>query len=92
LIGNVIADAFAGNPSVVNYAIFVSVFCMLVVLYGFTAAFVESLAIPIALMAADGLAAIFSFIAGVALAAKLHVHSCGNAVSIGRIRLSTAQC
>jgi len=79
LIGNVIATAFAGNPSAVNYAIFVSVFSLLVVLYGFAAAFVESLAIPIALAAADALATIFSFIAGVVLAAKLHVHSCGNA-------------
>jgi len=81
LIGNVIATAFAGNPSAVNYAIFVSVFSLLVVLYGFAAAFVESLAIPIALAVADALATIFSFIAGVVLAAKLHVHSCGNAVS-----------
>jgi hypothetical protein len=88
LIGNVIADAFAGNPSVVNYAIFVSVFCMLVVLYGFAAALVESLAIPIALGVLDILATIFTFIAGVVLAKKLDgAHSCGNEVSIGRMRL-----
>jgi hypothetical protein len=60
---------------------FTSVFCMLVVLYGFAAAFVESLAIPIALIVADGLATLFSFIAGVVLAAKLGVHSCSNDVS-----------
>lgn len=80
LIGNVIAIAFAGNPSSINYAMFTSVFCMLVVLYGFVAAFVEPLAIPIALIAADGLATLFSFIAGVVLAAKLGVHSCSNDV------------
>jgi len=78
LIGNVIASAFSGNPSVVNYAIFVSTFCMLVVLFGIAGVFVESLAIPIALAVADGLAALFSLIAGIALAAELHVHSCGN--------------
>ncbi|TVY47113.1 Non-classical export protein [Lachnellula occidentalis] len=78
LIGNVIASAFAGNPSVVNYSIFVSIFCMLVVLFGIAGVFVESLAIPIALAVADGLAALFSLIAGIALAAELHVHSCGN--------------
>ncbi|TVY34400.1 Non-classical export protein [Lachnellula subtilissima] len=78
LIGNVIASAFSGNPSVVNYAMFVSVFCMLVVLFGIAGVFVESLAIPIALAVADVLAALFSVIAGIALAAELHVHSCGN--------------
>jgi len=78
LIGNVIADAFSGNPSVINYAIFVSTFCMLVVLFGIAGIFVESLAIPIAVAVADVLAALFSVIAGIALAAELHVHSCGN--------------
>ncbi|TVY92961.1 Non-classical export protein [Lachnellula willkommii] len=78
LIGNVIATAFSGNPSVVNYAIFVAIFGMLVVLWGIAGVFVESLAIPIALAVADGLAALFSVIAGIALAAELGVHSCGN--------------
>jgi hypothetical protein len=81
LIGNVIAEAFAGNPSSINYAIFVAVFSWLVLLYGFAAAFMEGLAIPIILGAMDVLAALFTFIAGVVLAAKLHVHSCGNFVS-----------
>lgn len=80
LIGNVIADAFAGNPSSINYAIFTSVFCMLVALFGFAGAFVESLAIPIVAIVADGLAMLFSVIAGIVLAAKLHVHSCNNKV------------
>ena len=82
LIGNVIAGAFAGNPSAVNYSIFVAIFCMLVVLFGIAGVFVESLAIPIALAVADGLAALFSVIAGIVLAAELHVHSCGNQVSL----------
>jgi hypothetical protein len=78
LIGNVIASAFAGNPSSINYAIFVSVFSWIVLLYGLVAAFAEGLAVPVVLWAMDGLAAILTFIAGVVLAAKLGVHSCGN--------------
>ncbi len=82
LIGNVIASAFAGNPSSINYAIFVSVFSWIVLLYGLVAAFAEGLAVPVVLWALDGLAAIFTFIAGVVLAAKLGVHSCGNEVGL----------
>jgi len=78
LIGNVIADAFGGNPGAINYAMFVAVFCWLVLIYGFAASIMESLLIPIALLVLDALAVIFTFIAGVVLAAKLHVHSCGN--------------
>ncbi|RDW62686.1 putative non-classical export protein 2 [Coleophoma crateriformis] len=78
LVGNVIAEAFAGNASAINYAIFVAVFCWITVLYGLAAAVIESLTMPIVLAAADGLSALFTFIAGVVLAAKLGVHSCGN--------------
>ena len=81
LVGNAIAEAFAGNPSSVNYAIFVAVFSWLVLFFGFAAAFISSLAIPMVLFALDGLAALLTFIAGVVLAAKLGVHSCGNQVS-----------
>jgi len=78
LIGNVIATAFAGNPAVINYAIFTCVFAWLAIFFGLAAAIVESLAIPVALWVADGFATLFTFVAGVALAAKLGVHSCGN--------------
>ncbi|KAH8687551.1 putative Non-classical export protein 2 [Tricladium varicosporioides] len=78
LIGNAIASAFSGNASSVNYAIFVSVFSWIVLLYGMTAAFVERLAMPIVLCAMDLFATIFTFIAGVVLAAELKVHSCNN--------------
>ncbi len=81
LIGNVIADAFGGNPSAINYAMFVAVYCWLVLLYGLAAAFMESLLIPIALLVGDGLAVLFTFIAGVVLAAKLGAHNCNNEVS-----------
>ena len=90
LVGNVIAEAFAGNESSINYAIFVAVFSWIVLLFGFAAAFVESLAIPMVLIAMDALAVVFTFIAGVVLAAKLHVHSCGNIVSQSSISLKLA--
>jgi len=79
LIGNVIADAFGGNPAAINYAMFVAVFCWLVLLYGLATAFMEALLIPIGLLVADGLAVLFTFIAGVVLAAKLGAHDCNNA-------------
>ena len=82
LIGNVIASAFAGNPSSINYAIFVAVFSWLVLFYGFAAAFMEGLAIPIVMIGLDGLATLLTFIAGVVLAARLRVHSCGDHVSL----------
>jgi len=78
LLGNVIADAFSGNSSSINYAMFTAVISMVVVLYGFAAAFVEALAMPLALIVMDGIAMLFSFIAGVVLAAKLGAHSCSN--------------
>lgn len=77
LIGNVIAEAFSGNPSSINYAMFVAVFCWVVLIIGIGGAVSE--AVPaIAIVVADALAILFTFIAGVVLAAKLHVHSCGN--------------
>lgn len=79
LIGNVITDAFAGNPSSVNYAMFVAVFSWIVLIYGFATAVFESQVMPIVLPVLDGLATLFTFIAGVVLAAKLRIHSCGNA-------------
>lgn len=79
LVGNAIAIQRFGNSSV-NYALFTSVFTWLVIFFGLAASFVEALAIPVAILVADGLAILFNFIAGVVLAAKLHVHSCGNRV------------
>jgi len=76
LVGNAIATAFSGNPSAVNYAIFVAVFSWLVLLFGFVAAWMEIS--NIILIAADTLAALFTVIAGIVLAAKLGVHSCAN--------------
>ncbi|KAA8565177.1 hypothetical protein EYC84_010916 [Monilinia fructicola] len=62
----------------VNYAMFTTVFSWIVVIYGLSAAFVESLAHPIILLVLDGFAIGFNFIAGVTLAARLGAHSCSN--------------
>jgi len=78
LVGNAIATAFAGNPSSVNFAMFVAALSAVAVLYGLAAAFIESLVIPIVMMVMDGILVVFTFIAGTLLAAKLGVHSCGN--------------
>jgi len=86
LVGNVIAEAFAGNPSSVNFAIFVAVFSWLAVLYGLVTAVLDKFAIPVASLALDGIATLLNFIAGVVLAAKLGVHSCGNKVSLPALR------
>jgi len=78
LVGNVIAEAFSGNSSKINYAIFVSVFDMIVVLWGLGAAFKEELAMGIILPIIDIIATFFTVVAGIVLAAGLGVHSCGN--------------
>jgi len=78
LVGNVIDDAFRGTSASVNYGMFVAVFSWLVILFGVAAAFVEAVNIPIALLVADGLAALFTFIAGVVFAAGLGAHNCNN--------------
>jgi len=79
LVGNVIHEAVGGNPSAINYSMFVAVFCWLTLIYTILAGVIDSVSIPMALMVMDGLAALFTFIAGVVLAADLGVHSCGNA-------------
>ncbi|RMZ88851.1 hypothetical protein DV736_g3922, partial [Chaetothyriales sp. CBS 134916] len=79
LIGNIIAEAFSGNPSVINYAIFVATFSMLSLFYLFAAAISDSYVIHAALpLLVDGLNVIFFFCAAIALAAELEVHSCNN--------------
>ncbi|KFY10928.1 hypothetical protein V492_04746 [Pseudogymnoascus sp. VKM F-4246] len=77
LIGNVLAGKTADN-STVNYAMFTIVFCWLVWIFGMAAAFIESIAIPVVLLILDALATLFTFVAGVVLAAKLGAHSCNN--------------
>lgn len=85
LVGNMIAMAFAGNPSIVNYDMFVAVFSMLSLLYLIPATIKESLqGHPLLMVILDVLNAIFYFCGAVAMAAELHVHSCSNKVSLAQ--------
>lgn len=80
-----IAEAFAGNPSVVNFAMFTAVFGLLSLIYLTLASFTDKFIIhPLLLVALDALNAFFFFVAGVALAAELGVESCDDDVSTCR--------
>lgn len=81
LIGNVIATAHNNalvSNSAVNFSMFVIVLSWLATLYGLATAIVESLAIPIVLLAADAVAVLFTFIDAIVLAAMLRVRNCGD--------------
>ena len=81
LVGNMIHDAKSGNPSIINYIMFASVFAMLSLFYLIAGTISEAFAIaPMFMLLADALNVIFFFCGGVALAADLDVHSCGNKV------------
>lgn len=83
LTGNMIQEAFAGNPSIVNYCMFLAVFSMLSLFYLFAATANEGFAIhPMLMLALDALNTLLFLIGGIALAAQLRVHSCGNDVSL----------
>jgi hypothetical protein len=76
-----IHDATAGNPSIINYTMFVAVISMLSLIYLFLVAFNEAFTIhPVLPVAVDLFNTLFFFCGAVALAAKLGVHSCGNQV------------
>ena len=75
-----IAEALGGNPSIVNYTMFVAVFGMLSLIYLILATVLEALFMPIVALALDALNTLFFLIGGIALAADLGVHSCGNHV------------
>lgn len=82
LVGNMIHEAFAGNPSIVNYTMFVAVFSMLSLFYLFAATANEGFAIhPMLMLGLDLINTLLFLIGGIALAAQLRVHSCGNDVS-----------
>ncbi|PYI05320.1 hypothetical protein BO78DRAFT_398292 [Aspergillus sclerotiicarbonarius CBS 121057] len=79
IIGNMIAEAFAGNPATVNYAMFVSAFSMFTLFYLVPASINMDWAIhPLFVVVIDTLNAIFFLTAAIALAAKLECHSCSN--------------
>jgi hypothetical protein len=79
LVGNMIAEAFAGNPSSINYTMFVAAFSMFTLFYLFPASWNSDWAIhPIFMIVLDALNCVFFFCAAIALAAKLECHSCTN--------------
>jgi hypothetical protein len=81
LIGNMIAESIAGNPSTVNYAMFCSVFSMFTLFYTIPASFnIDWAGHPIIMIVCDALNTVFFFCAAIALAAKLECHSCNNQV------------
>ena len=90
LTGNMIAEAFAGNPSIINYVIFVSVFGMLSLFYLIGAAIMDSFAIPVAMIALDAINTLLFLVGGIALAGYLGVHSCGNQVRFNWFQWSAA--
>ena len=82
LVGNIIATAFSGNPSIINYDMFVAVFAMLSLLYLIPATVKEEFTFhPLLMLALDVLNALFFFCGAVAMAAELGVHRCSNGVS-----------
>lgn len=78
LIGNVIDLNRNGPMATINFTMFVAVLSWLALIYGLVAAFISSVAIPIALLALDGLATLFTFIAAIVLSARLGAPNCGN--------------
>ena len=82
LVGNMIVLAIGGNPSIVNYSMFVAVFSMLSLFYQIAAlhndAFVIMGVIPLVV---DALNTVFFLCGGIALAAYMGVTSCWNEVS-----------
>ncbi|KAI9855374.1 MAG: hypothetical protein M1813_009832 [Trichoglossum hirsutum] len=78
LVGNMVHEATHGNPSVVNYQIFVGAFSFLSLIYLFPSALTDRFRYRLVTLVLDALNTLFFFAGGVALAARLGVHSCGN--------------
>lgn len=78
LIGNVIANSFAGNPSTINFAIFVCVFSWIACLYGIAEDILGYVLLSFVKILLDLVSTFFTLIAGIVLAARLHARSCGN--------------
>ncbi|KAF2116176.1 marvel domain-containing protein [Lophiotrema nucula] len=78
LIGNAIASAYAGNPAMVNYDMFVGVFGLLSLLYLLPVTLLEGYNFPMLSIGLDALNVLFWFCAAVATPAYTGVHSCSN--------------
>ncbi|KAF1834348.1 hypothetical protein BDW02DRAFT_569131 [Decorospora gaudefroyi] len=77
-MGNIIARAWAGTHSIVNYSLFVGVWWLFTLLYFLPTSFIDKFSIPIVDIALDALSVIFGFCAAVALPAYIGAHSCSN--------------
>lgn len=79
LTGNMIHEAVGGSPSIINYGMFVAVFAMLALIYLTIGTVNEAFSIsPFFMLAADALCTLLFLIGGIAFAAELGTHSCGN--------------
>jgi len=79
LTGNMISNAIGGNPSIVNYVMFVAVFSILSLIYLIAMTVNEGfIIIPWLPLAVDALNTFFFLIGGIALAAEMHVGNCGD--------------
>jgi hypothetical protein len=78
LIGNVIAQNINGHMGAINLAMFVAVLSWIAILYGLAASIITSILVPIALLAIDILALLFTFISAIVLSAELRAPNCGN--------------
>lgn len=86
LVGNMIATSYSGNPSIINYDMFLAVFSMLSLFYLIPATLKEDLQFhPLLMVVLDVLNVLLYFCGAVAMAAYLGVHSCGNSVSLAPI-------
>jgi hypothetical protein len=82
LVGNLIAtniDAASSATAAINFSMFVIVLSWIAALLGLATGLVERIAPPVlALLGADALATLFTFIDAVVLAAKLKAVNCAN--------------
>ncbi len=81
LIGNMISESIRGNPSIINYDMFVAIFAMLSLIYLILVTVKDSfVGHPIIPLVLDALNTLFFLCAAIATAAYLGVHSCNNDV------------
>lgn len=86
LVGNMISLSLGGNPSIVNYVMFVAVFSMLSLFYQIIQTHSDSFQIHSVLpVAMDALNTLFTLVGGIAMAGYLHVGSCYNNVMLSSL-------
>jgi len=76
--GNIIASAAHGNPSEINYTMFVAIFSMATLILMFVTLKLDDLIPTPILLVLDGLNVLFFFAGAIALAVALGAHSCSN--------------